>query len=356
MSQTPLMALYENKAFKPAPSLWELALTHVDLATVGFPATPESRMLSGLVTAEGVSLLRGPSGSGKSSVLAHVAKTLAGQPTPDRADLAFMPIFVPTVPDRERLDIEVFGQGAIREVLLAIGNTLPREYRDKLMQGKASRVMRQVTGAVFNTKVAGKLFGSGAEVGLRLAGDVTTLVDERGLDSSGGVKTLGDILRANGHELLILVEDTDAWALDDDIGQERARAFFGGVARPLASDVDVAVAIAAQAHWFEDTPLPELAQLAERAVTIADMPRPQSEHQARALIEAVLDRRIQVSLGADLGTSASGLFSTEVLDALGHDVFATGSVRRPLTKVRDLLDRADVLPPVVGMEHLLESL
>jgi hypothetical protein len=355
VSASALQALYDNKAFKSAPSLWELAQTHVDFASVGFASPPEPRLLSGLGVAEGVSLLSGPFGSGKSSVLAHIALALAGTLSPERPDLTFLPIFVPVVAVREKLDIERFGQGAIREVLLAIGSALSKEYRDKLEQGKAKRVLRQATGAVFNARLAAKLFDSGADVGFRLAGDVATIVDEQSLDSSGGIKTLGDIARANGRELVLFVEDTDAWAFEEGEGRERARAFFGGVGRRLTSDVDVAVAIAAQTHWFKDDPLAEVQRLAERAMTIAEVPKPSSLQQARTLVEAILDRRIEISLE---GTPprATDLFSAEVLDALGHEVFETGSVRVPLTKVRDVLDHADVLPEMIEMDHLLESL
>jgi hypothetical protein len=106
------------------------------------------------------------------------------------------------------------------------------------------------------------------------------------------VKTLGDIVRARRYELVIAVEDTDALAFDETGGQ--ARAFFGSVARPLASEVDVGIAIAVQAPWVEGNgALAEALALVERAVTAPRMPVPGSDEHAREMIEAVLDGRIE---------------------------------------------------------------
>jgi hypothetical protein len=83
-------------------------------------------------------------------------------------------------------------------------------------------VTTQRSGAKFNAKLAAKIFNAGPELGVELGGDVMSIVREQRLDNHGGLKTLGDVVRAHGLELMIAVEDTDAWARSTE-GDEIAR-------------------------------------------------------------------------------------------------------------------------------------
>lgn len=165
--------LYDNRAFKPAPSLLELASAHVPFADLGgVVAAPEPRVRSGIEEGDGITVLVGGSGSGKSSVLACIASELAGSPTP--AGRRYLPVFVP-VAARPAVadDLGAFGRAAAREVLLALRAGLPHEYRDRLEQISAPAVTRQQTGPKFNASLVGRVFGrSGADLGVDLGGDV----------------------------------------------------------------------------------------------------------------------------------------------------------------------------------------
>jgi hypothetical protein len=82
MSSEVLRELDRRKAFTPAPSLWEMAQTHVPFAELGFAAPPEATARGGLTDGSGLLLVRGDSGGGKSTTLAYVAAKLAGETTP----------------------------------------------------------------------------------------------------------------------------------------------------------------------------------------------------------------------------------------------------------------------------------
>ena len=358
MSRAALRELYDRKAFKPTPSIWELAEAHVSFAELGVDGAPEQAIESGLREGDGIAALVGGSGSGKSSVLAYVAKELAAARTA-QGDRPFLPVFVPVAgrPDHAS-DLETFGQGVILEVLLSLKDSLDEHYREKLEEALSSEISRQRAGAKFIAKLASVIPGVRAEAGFELASDVVSVVGKARLDSRGGLKTLGDIVRARGYELVVVVEDTDALAYGD--GDLAAR-FFTSIVRPLASDADVGVAIAIQTRWIEGEESLDAAQAAiERAVASTIMPVASSDDDARRMIEIVLDRRIARGLedaGALGRRPASALFDDDALLVLGHELRTSGSFRRPLGMIRDALDRrADDLPDRLGRTDLLETL
>ena len=355
MSRELLQALHEARAFKPAPSLWELAATHVPFGELGIADPPEPRMLHGLSERDGVALLFGDSGAGKSSVLSYVTTELAGELTDEEEPHRYLPVFVPVVGQPAAGTLDDFGRAAMLEVLLALRDVAPQEARERIEAGMGKEVSTQRSGAKFNAKLAAKIFNAGPEMGIELGPDVVTIVREQRLDNRGGLKTLGDVVRAHGLELLIAVEDTDAWASSAE-GEGTARTFFSDVIRPLAADVDVGVAIAVQSRWEA---LDEVVALRERAVSVATMPDPTSEDHARQMIEGILERRIRYGLGERYPLPDAPVreaFADDALAVLAHDLSGSGNFRRPLAIVRDTFDRhADGLPDQFEREHLLDS-
>lgn len=358
MSARALQELYDGKALKPAASLWELADAHIEFAALDALPAPEAPVINALVEGDGIAVLVGPSGSGKSSVLAYVSKQLAQKATDDGRP--YLPIFLPVAgrPDHTT-NLEVFGKGVMLEVILALRTGLGDHHRGRLERAMAESVSTQSAGAKFTTRLAAMIPGLRGEIGFELAQDVVSVVGKQDLDNRGGLRTLGDIVRARGFELIVVVEDTDALAFDET--GRLARDFFSSVARPLSSEVDVGVAIAVQGPWLEgDSALAEASALVERAVTAPRMPLPGSDLHAREMVEAVLERRIQRGLEdvGSLGANPSAaLFTDAALGALGHELRATGSMRRPLSRVRDALDRcADFgMPEQLDVTHLLET-
>lgn len=107
MSSEVLRELYNNKAFKPAPSLWELAEAHVPFTELGIARAPEPIVRGGLVETDGLVMLVGGSGSGKSSVLAYVTAQLASETTGGRAPRRYLPIFVPVAGRPHAADLDL---------------------------------------------------------------------------------------------------------------------------------------------------------------------------------------------------------------------------------------------------------
>ena len=355
MSRATLQALYDARAFKPAPSLWELALAHVPFAELDADQPPEPRVRYGLEERDGLALLLGGPGSGKSSVLAHVADAIADEPTP--AGYRYLPVFVPVAGRPEiAQDLSRFGKGVARELLRALHDGAPAHVRARIGRAMAEAETVQHGGSRFNAKVAAKAMLPGGEVGgelgLDLAGDVASIITAQDLDPFGGIKTLGDIARTRGFELLLFIEDTDAWARSPE-GDGTARAFFNAILRPLASDVDVGVAVAIQSAWEE---LDELAAILTRAVAVARVPEATGQPHATAMITRVLERRIANGL-PDRSTSPEAVFTSDALSMLGYEVRRSGGMREPLVRVRDTFDRhADDLPDRFDRHHLLESI
>jgi len=358
MSSEVLRELDRRKAFTPAPSLWEMARSHVPFGELGFGAVPEATARGGLVDGTGLVLVRGDSGGGKSSTLAYVCAQLATESTPTVPPRRYLPVFVPVAGRLEETrNLEAFGRAAVREVLAAIESNLGEDQRERLRLALADKVTTQHSGPRFNVNIGAGMFGIGGGLGFALAQDLVSVIGAEPLDGRGGLRSLGDICRARGFELIVCVEDTDGWAQTDRT--QDARAFFASVARPLASEVELAVAIAVQNTWLEgDETLDEVAAVRERAVAIASVPAPATEEQAREMVERILDRRIAYALEDRKGHAeytAARLFEEGALAAFGHRLHADRSVRSPLGLVRDVLDRnAGDMPERITDQHVLD--
>ena len=354
MSRELIQALHEVRAFKPAPSLWELAATHVPFAELDVDDPPEPRIERGLAEGDGIVVLHGECGTGKSSVLAHVTSRLSERATDADPPKRYLPIFVPVAGQAAATRLDDFGRAAILEVLLAIKHSAPEEARERLETALGHEVVRQRSGAKFNAKLSAKVFNAGPEMGVDLAGDVVSVLGEHRLDNRGGIKTLGDIVRVRGFELLIGIEDTDAWARSRD-GDATARTFFANVVRPLASECDVGVVVAVQSHWAR---LDEVRDLRERAVSVGTMPEAATPGHAELMIERILDRRIGFGLGDRhvSDATARAVFTDDAVAMLANELFESKNVRAPLALVRDTFDRhADDPPSRFERQHLLDS-
>lgn len=355
MSNGLLREIYDHKGFKPAPSLWELGGAHVPFGDLGLAPAPEPIVTGGMVEADGLVMLVGRSGAGKSSVLAAVAKDLATRRT--QAGNTYLPIFVPVAGRPHAIDLDAFGRAAMREIVLALRASLPEELRDRLVQATSAEISIQERGQKFNAKMTGQVFGAGPEAGFELGGAVTTVITSGVADNRGGVTTLADVCRAHGTELVVIVEDTDAWARG---GTDVAQRFFTNVARPL-TDAEIAVGVAVQSGWLEGEgdALAEAHDLRERAVAVAEVPEARTDAQAATVIRAVLNRRVLRAVDRPQELSASPvdeLFTDDALLLLAGELRMTGSVRTPLARVRDALDRhGEELPERLDAIHLLDA-
>lgn len=350
MSAELWQQLHSAGAYRTSLAPWELAHVHVPLGSLGISPAPEPALQDVLTRGEGVAMLTGPPGAGKSSVLAYTADQLAGQR--GASGQRFLPLFVSVASRGDVLDdLDRLGQEVIAELLSAMAPTLPKATQTRLRQALAAQVSRQHTPARFNAKLVAKLFGAGPEMGVSLAEETITTIGPERLDSYGGLKTLGDITRSRGHEMIVLFEDTDAWS-NIAGGGDLAEKFFARLRSFI--DAEVAIAVAVQDHWLAE--LPSCQALEERAETSRAMPTLTRQHAA-SLVGAVISRRAEWGLGSDSPSDPPGqLFTPEALEALSDRLHAQQNLRATLAWLRNTLDRYHgALPDQIGRNQLLEA-
>jgi ABC-type uncharacterized transport system YnjBCD ATPase subunit len=155
--------------------LWELADAHIPFVDLNAAPVPEPAVMNALVEGDGIAALIGPSGSGKSSVLASVAKQLATAES--RAGRRYLPVFLPVAGRPEHASrLDIFGQGVMLEVILALRSGLDGHYRERLERAMAEQVTTHSSGAKFLTKLAASIPGLTGEVGFELAQDLVSVV------------------------------------------------------------------------------------------------------------------------------------------------------------------------------------
>ena len=338
-------------AFRPALRLDELAAVHIPFHELGFDAHPERMIADGIAQHTGITLLVGEGGNGKSSLLAYVADRLAGTASEDGR--RYLPLFVPVATrGQDAAQLETFGRMAIGS-LLAGFDDLSEEQEQAFRAVTAEAISREAPSRTFNASVAAKVFGAGVEGGVASKGEVITVVTSAAVpDDFGGLTTLAHTLRGRDRELVVLIEDTDGWTLQDgDDGRTLAREFFGRVLAPLAT-ADLSIVIAVQTHWT--TQVEEFTALNERAVKRVTLPTFGDEERAEATVRRVIGGRIEWKLGG--ARNAADVVTDAAVAALAEHLRQTGSIRSVLTLVRDTLDRLETsFPERIGTAHLAES-
>ena len=338
-------------AFRPALRLDELAAVHIPFREFGLEGEPERMIAEGVAQHTGLTLVVGERGNGKSSALAYVADRLAGARGEDGR--RYLPLFVPVASRGEgAADVRVFGAMAIGNVLASFDD-LTDAQENAFREATAEAITREAPSRTFNAHVAAKVFGAGVEGGVESKGEVI-MVTTRGAapDELGGIATLAHTLRGRDRELVLIVEDTDGWTLQDgDDGRTLARRFFGSVLAPLAT-ADVSVVVAVQTHWT--TEVPEFSALNERAVKRVTLPRFDDPERAEVTVRRVLGGRIEWALGGP--RNAADAFTDAAIVTLAETLQRSGSIRTVLTLARDALDQlAPDYPARIDTEHLVES-
>ena len=328
-----LQALVDAGAFRPALRLDELAEVHIRFAELGFDADPERLVVDGIGQHTGLTLVVGEQGNGKSSLLAHVAGELADRPAGDRR---YLPLFVPVASRGEgAADLGTFGSMAIAN-LRASFDDLTEDQEQAFRELTAEAITREAPSRTLNARVAAKVFGTGVAGGVESKGEVVTVITSaETLDAYGGLGTLAHTLRRRDRELVVIVEDTDGWTLQDgDDGRSLARAFFGRVLAPLAT-AGLSVVVAVQTHWTTD--VEEFQALNERALRRVTLPTFDDAARAESTVRRVLGGRMEWALGGV--HNAADAFTDGGIATLADTLRRTGSIRTSLTLVRDTLDQ-----------------
>lgn len=181
-----------------------------------------------------------------------------------------------------------------------------------------------------------------------------------------GLVALGDIAAAHDARLVVIFDDTDTWSEGDEDMATRARDFFIAL-RALVDCPEVTIFVAVQDHWSStDTPAGrnteaarlQYRELAERSARILRVPRPHTREQARVLISAILERRMNLTLEQQEPPNdgwCKALFTDEAVDLLAVRCLQR-SVRQALADVRDAFDHSDVLPDRIDRQHLVDAM
>lgn len=338
-------------AFRPALPLEQLAELHIPFRDLGFSAEPEAQIASAVAQATGLTLVVGEPGNGKSSLLAFLADALFSSPAPD--DRLCLPLFVPVASRGEdAADLETFGAMAAQS-LLGTFDDLTDQQRQLVTAIGSDEVTRQLPSNALNAKVAAKIFGAGVEGGVESRDEVVTVTAAgASVDEYGGLATLAHTLRARKRELILIIEDTDGWTLQDgELGSTLARRFFGSVLAPLAT-AEVSVVVALQTHWTRE--VEEFTLLNERAIKRVTLPTFGDRARAEQTVRSVVARRLDWKLS---GThDAAQALTDGAVEALATDLAQRGSIRTVLTLLRDALDRLDgAFPARLDTEHLVET-
>jgi energy-coupling factor transporter ATP-binding protein EcfA2 len=312
---------------------------------------------------EAFTIVIGPPGSGKSSLLAAAANNAArrdGSPV-------MLPLKVPIAHHTHQLTADL--------LVKAIAQSLAYELRGHLAATERKKLEKALATTIVTTRQSGGLSGSvsagppglKAVIGTAIGKDLAILTSNADWQAGGPVQTLltlRDLAAAHDTRLVVIFDDTDVWSVGDQEMATRAGRFFSSL-RFLLQCPEVSILVAVQTHWTETVATVEAAtrtarreyrELAERVGGRLHVPLPQSKTQARKLMAAVIDRRVEIALpGENRSREAWSriLFTTEALDLLASRCL-TKSIRLAIGDIRDAFDHLDEMPDQIDREHLLE--
>ncbi len=347
--------LRAEHAFQQTPPLGELGETHVPYEELGVGPAPEPELSVHLRGGPGITTLIGKPGQGKSSVLAFLATQL-GQER-DKDGRSCLPIFVPVaataIGKNEDLTLSDFGQLVIRELAASLRDSLEGGEHEEIRQALAEEVTYEQTPNTFNASLTAKVFGVGGEGGFDLAKEVVTTVSTEPPDKYGGLLTASQMADAHGLDLVVLVEDTDAWAQQAN-ADDLAQTFFSQVLYLAGADAGARIAVAVQDRWKDDAAFKGL-----QTKTLADVVMPSFEDvaQARPALERVLSGRIEGKIEkGTAGSKVDEMFSDAALANLAETLASTNSFRDVMKRISNGLDRhSDALPQQLDVKHIVEA-
>jgi hypothetical protein len=367
VSEEILTSLRDKAAFKPKPPDYELAHAHVPLGDVGLPDPIEDRVIAAMRSEDENSvLIVAPPGCGKSSLLAWSAAEASSLPDTPHV----LPIYVPVGHHATPIDTAVIVRGVAEGIAIKLASNLKKREREDLERALAITITtaRQPTRLRAGLSLP-PLHGLAVQLAADLGGDFTTLVKAGGWQGGAhaGLAALADLARAKDARLVVVMDDTDIWSAGDENMARRAAEFFAAV-RSLLDCPEVTLLAAVQSHWASTDALPagaeqtaaarvQFSELRERAGRVLTVPAPASHDHARALVRAVLDRRIDITLEPPVPEDGwiDAAFSSGAIDVLAERCLQR-SVRQCLTDVRDAFDHHAGLPPRIERDHIIEAM
>ena len=319
-----LRLLADRYAFESSPTRRDLGALHVPFDELARPGQTEARLDDAVHRREPVALI-GASGSGKSSVVAHVLGPLAEGVAPLFVPLAAMPSETIDTPSH------------LADHLLA---TITR-----LAGSAAARIDEDLAPETTTiTKTSGGSVGLGwSWLRGEMARQVTrqTKLESRAgfIDKTDALAQVLEIISDEHLQPALVFDDTDRW-LSDQTAQLVER-FFGEGVRWLL-ELPAALIVAVHPHYFRPVPQEELLQYLDTRITIPRL-------DSAGAIDAILRRRIEQYadiVEPDLAHVLDPDTSAAVLDVY----LEAGSLRRALqvchTALHDAL--SDSVPRITA--------
>ena len=314
MSALLLERLDAERAFLPRRRFDELVEDHVAFDDLNDRGSTERDVERLIVADEGVIAVVGPSGSGKSSVIAAVTTRLPERFAPVRVRVAALG---DEVRDPDAMVVHV-----LREVRQhAFGAQLTKEQRRTLEKATASRRTR--VGPQARASLATILPGFTPE----LRGELTSarLDEEYARDRTDALAALGRLrgmFEAHDRIPVLIMDDTDAWlrgpAGGADPDPDVAGLFFQRTIARFAREQELSVVVAvhdtyrktagyeqARQVFAGEIEVPELTRPAEALRTI--LQRRIARSQVEASVDEVLEDPAVVRLEAEYDNGARDL-------------------------------------------------
>jgi energy-coupling factor transporter ATP-binding protein EcfA2 len=237
MSSHALGVLADEHAFEPARRYAELAADHLSLQELT-GQNLEDEVVRAIAELDCCAAIIGPSGSGKSSLIAAVASLLP-------ADRPALRIPVATLRAAAEDNVE-FLRHLLLEIRRLLDDRLDR--KDRFRLDGAARTKSTRTRAEGGVRAAFRLPPIKG-LGIELAGQLRSATE--GVEREQTVSDLrimfDGLLRlfaSGGLSPVLVFEDTDQWLGRDDRGEATASAFFSGPVRMLAREMEVSAIIA----------------------------------------------------------------------------------------------------------------
>ncbi|WP_217914209.1 hypothetical protein [Miltoncostaea marina] len=278
----------------------------------------------------------GPSGTGKSSVLAAVLGQLAPG-VPDH----LVPVRIPmSVVERDVIDSGDFARHIVRQVIDWAAPDMPSRREREALEARIadlSRRSRRPRRPGFALNVPLSLVSP--RLGTLTAGlarDIQAASGEWETRVLAGepwraLADLVEVVRGRGLEPFFVLDDTDVWLRSVYAGEAEAivRGFVANV-RTMITELDCGLALQVHTEYLE---YPAMAETARR-LTLLELPR---LPDPPAGLARILGRRLEV---AGVPGGVADAFAPEALEALGDVYGAAGDLRLVLAVADEAVGEA----------------